>query len=270
MKKCIRCHIDKDDSCFGSLSRSSDGFHYLCKDCTKIEVRITSLAKGCGVGPHGDKREIVDGKILCFNCKELKPLKEFRKNDRTTNGVYYNCKKCYRIIYEQERIKIGYPIRNTRLVVNGLLKCNVCKEMLTIDKFPKRQQTPTGFDYRCISCTKKYFKVRQVKDQENRLKRIYSLTLKDYDNMLVSQNGLCALCGTPAIESSHRRLQVDHDHETGKVRGLLCGNCNAFIGMADDSIEKLLNGVEYLKKHKSISNNIIYNNNNTIMDNVNV
>lgn len=73
------------------------------------------------------------------------------------------------------------------------------------------------------------------------LKR-YGITAEDYDHMFAEQNGLCAICGRP----DSRALSVDHDHETGKVRGLLCSKCNFLLGYADDDPEILTRAIEYL------------------------
>jgi len=66
--------------------------------------------------------------------------------------------------------------------------------------------------------------------------RRYGITVDDYDHMLRQQNGLCAICGQPPNESGKRaatRLSVDHDHETKRVRGLLCRPCNMTIGLVE-------------------------------------
>jgi hypothetical protein len=77
------------------------------------------------------------------------------------------------------------------------------------------------------------------------LKRNHDMTKKDYENMLVIQNNVCAICGKP--NKQKRRLCVDHDHKTGKVRGLLCVDCNVCLGNANDDIEILKNMIDYLK-----------------------
>jgi hypothetical protein len=71
------------------------------------------------------------------------------------------------------------------------------------------------------------------------LKR-YGITSKDFETMLEKQNGACAVC------KKKKKLCVDHDHETGKVRGLLCRACNTAIGNLGDSHEGLLNAAQYL------------------------
>lgn len=73
----------------------------------------------------------------------------------------------------------------------------------------------------------------------------YGLTPAEYDRMLAKQGGRCAACGT---ESD--RLQVDHCHESGKVRGILCPNCNSALGHAQDDIDRLQRLISYLRLHQ--------------------
>ena len=56
--------------------------------------------------------------------------------------------------------------------------------------------------------------------------RMYGITIEDYDRMYEEQGGRCAICRTDQPGGAGERFSVDHDHETGKVRGLLCNNCN--------------------------------------------
>ena len=80
---------------------------------------------------------------------------------------------------------------------------------------------------------------------ENKLKRLYDMTLTEYDEMLESQGNGCWICGrTPGEEG--KRLAVDHNHITGKPRALLCGDCNRGIGMFRDSPQLTAKATEYL------------------------
>jgi len=82
---------------------------------------------------------------------------------------------------------------------------------------------------------------------ENRISRIrlYGIDVEDYERMLFEQDGVCAICKEP---SSGRALDIDHDHKTGKVRGLLCSNHNRALGLFSDDIILLLRATEYLVK----------------------
>lgn len=70
------------------------------------------------------------------------------------------------------------------------------------------------------------------------------MTLKQYDEMFEKQSGVCKICGD--INKSGRRLCVDHDHKTGKIRGLLCCACNSLIGYAKDDLLILKSAINYL------------------------
>ena len=77
-----------------------------------------------------------------------------------------------------------------------------------------------------------------------RLLKTYGITLEDYDVLYEKQNGVCAICGLPEITL---RLQVDHCHATGKIRGLLCLYCNNVIGKANDDTVILKKAIKYLE-----------------------
>lgn len=79
------------------------------------------------------------------------------------------------------------------------------------------------------------------------LRNRYGITLEDYNTMLESQNGVCAACKTPS--DTTRRLCVDHCHNTGKIRGLLCFKCNAILGLSHDSIDILRSAIDYIENN---------------------
>ena len=88
--------------------------------------------------------------------------------------------------------------------------------------------------------------------RESSLKKNYGIGIADFNVMLSKQNNVCAICGKPEKDLNHntgtpRNLAVDHDHKTGKIRGLLCGNCNKGLGKFLDDPELLLKAVNYLK-----------------------
>src|SRR5271167_40528 len=70
-----------------------------------------------------------------------------------------------------------------------------------------------------------------------KLKNRYGITIEQFEEMLIKQNGLCAICNN--LPEEGKRLNVDHDHKTNKVRALLCRNCNLLIGHANDQINLL-------------------------------
>ena len=88
------------------------------------------------------------------------------------------------------------------------------------------------------------------------LKRNYGITMTDFASMYVFQNGKCAICNNPETTMLHgktRDLSVDHCHDTGKIRGLLCNACNHILGEAKDNVKTLLAAAAYLEKHSAKS-----------------
>ncbi len=102
----------------------------------------------------------------------------------------------------------------------------------------------------CKACITVYHKSPEGKAKQKRatrkylLKAQYNLTEDKYDAMVEQQDGMCAICEGP---SQAERLSIDHDHVTGRVRGLLCGRCNSMLGFALDKTETLRRATMYLE-----------------------
>ena len=92
----------------------------------------------------------------------------------------------------------------------------------------------------------------KLKSQDRRYRKTYNISLEVYQALLESQNGLCAICEKSEsilINSKARNLAVDHDHKTGKIRGLLCIGCNQALALAKEDINTLGKMIAYIKKH---------------------
>lgn len=89
--------------------------------------------------------------------------------------------------------------------------------------------------------------------RSNQLIKTYGITLQDYADLMSKQDGKCAICRQPALggHTSTRSLHVDHNHKTGKVRGLLCHKCNPALGQFNESIERVSAALEYLKAYET-------------------
>lgn len=95
-----------------------------------------------------------------------------------------------------------------------------------------------------IERSKKWKEDNPEKARDIQLKK-YGITAKDYDSRLEEQKNLCAICRD---SRGKRNFHVDHDHSTGKVRGLLCGNCNVALGLMRDNPEFLEAAISYLSQ----------------------
>lgn len=138
--------------------------------------------------------------------------------------------------------------------------CTKCKEELPLSEFHKDKSQPHGYHYTCKKCrseaNRKYYSssIGQIKNRSYKLLSRYNLTLEQYEQMLIDQNYKCAICGSTDNKSSqHNSFMVDHCHETGEVRGLLCNLCNSVLGKARDDVKILRKSIEYLEKYNALS-----------------
>ncbi len=125
--------------------------------------------------------------------------------------------------------------------------CKQCSEEKNDSEFAEDRRNKSGLQTNCRSCNNENKKSSY--DSYTRWElglRKYNISTIEYAELLASQNDSCALCGKHS--SNHRRrLSVDHDHKTGRVRGLLCDKCNKGIGCLGDSLEGLERAIKYLR-----------------------
>lgn len=129
-----------------------------------------------------------------------------------------------------------------------LYTCPKCKQQYTAEHFLKRSSLIGLRAKLCLKCRDKF--LNQMKNGPRTpfdygLKHKYGIREADFNKMEQDQNGKCAICFKVPERG---RLVVDHDHNTGKVRGLLCNTCNSGMGKLGDSIENLESAVLYLKR----------------------
>ena len=93
-------------------------------------------------------------------------------------------------------------------------------------------------------CRKNRDKINE-NQKTTRIKRLYGITLEQFETLLKNQGGGCAICGK---EKKKYRLAIDHDHKTGRVRGILCSPCNRALGILGDSIDGLQKATQYLNQ----------------------
>lgn len=80
---------------------------------------------------------------------------------------------------------------------------------------------------------------------EYQLQRAYGISLEEFDRLVKKQNGRCAICSEAFSKTPH----VDHDHQTGQIRGLLCLPCNTGLGFFQDSVVLLAHAIVYLEEN---------------------
>lgn len=93
---------------------------------------------------------------------------------------------------------------------------------------------------KCLPCLKRY-------QRERHYHRKYGIRIEDYERLLEQQGGKCALCGSPYPNGNSTYFSVDHCHDTGRVRGLLCFPCNSVLGRLGDTPESVNLILQYLR-----------------------
>jgi hypothetical protein len=132
-------------------------------------------------------------------------------------------------------------------------ECTVCKELKSPDEFYNCSKNVDGKQYRCKVCDNKAVKDYRARNSEQfkaiqrsaNLKHRYGMTPEDYENMFDSQNRCCKICGEHELDNN-ARFVVDHCHDTGRVRGILCNSCNRGLGYFGDCPHNLRDAADYL------------------------
>lgn len=154
----------------------------------------------------------------CTKCGKTKPLEAFDRQTGTRDGLRPDCKACV-----AARRKASYARNKER-------------ELERVRRW--QQDNSERFRaYRAEYRDKRDFRAEH-------LRRTFGLTPDDDDRMLAEQGGGCAICGRTPKPGKH--LHVDHDHETGRVRGLLCFGCNVGVGSLQHDERRIQRAIAYL------------------------
>ena len=135
-------------------------------------------------------------------------------------------------------------------------KCTRCGEVKELSLFSKNSKNRGGLMAQCKSCKAAYDRARRerlkgvlaIKAKERHLKRYkmwkYGITNEQWDDLFDKQERCCAICKTR--DPNKGQWCTDHDHDSGKVRGILCHHCNRALGLFGDSASNLSTALDYL------------------------
>ncbi len=108
--------------------------------------------------------------------------------------------------------------------------CSKCLRRKPVSAFYKLARATSGCASACKECQKQYEQTEQARllDQQRHRRSKYGITVEEWDRLHQEQQNCCAICGVHESRLK-RQLDVDHDHDTGKIRGLLCNYCNKIL-----------------------------------------
>jgi hypothetical protein len=129
-----------------------------------------------------------------------------------------------------------------------LLRCSKCGLTKPPDNFPKNKNSKTGYHCYCKPCHSRQRRDSLARnhggsERHYHLKQRYGIGAAEVDELIREQGGLCVVCG------EREAKQVDHDHETGAVRGILCLLCNAAMGAFHDDPALIRRAIGYVREH---------------------
>lgn len=159
---------------------------------------------------------------ICTKCGVEKPYREFNKRRASSDGLNTRCKSCLSNIRKKD------------------------SKRKAKDRQYKRDKYENDKEYRenRKSYSREWHVRNKSRSRDNQLSRKYGLNQEDLDDLINQQENRCAICGDEFQETPN----IDHCHETGKVRGLLCRTCNVGLGHFKDNLELLQSAIRYLEE----------------------
>jgi hypothetical protein len=184
----------------------------------------------------------------CRCCGAEKAFSEFSPSKKNRDGLVSHCKACLRDRGARDRdARRGSPpsCKTARVTPEGMKWCPSCEAFLSVEAFGRNRSTADGRTAYCKPCHNEIGRTnrerRHGSTREYHLRRRYGIGVAEYDNMVEAQGGLCALCREREPE------HVDHDHLTGRIRGVLCSCCNQGLGNFRDNVAALKAAIDYLE-----------------------
>ncbi|WUN04179.1 endonuclease VII domain-containing protein [Streptomyces virginiae] len=168
----------------------------------------------------------------CSRCGEEKPHREFASKRANLDGLQRHCRACGDESHRKRERTMGRLSRPS--APEGHKFCLGCGEERPHSEWHRNRSASDGLATRCKAC-------RAIEGRAGHLKRAYGITEAERERMIASQGGTCCICETaPAVH-------VDHCHKTGRVRGVLCFNCNTAIGLLGESPGTIERAIAYLE-----------------------
>jgi len=221
------------------------------------------LVKDLGM-QYATKKSKEKTRFAIFKCACGADFRSLVKDIKTSKT--HRCLKC-------SRFKI--TTKAIRSKETGMKICQKCKVDKPLNKFHKNKNTGDGYSYRCKICDskarKKYYDTSEsgrarayAKNRERYLLNKYGISTEKYNELLKVQHSCCAICEISLKEYQNKdgsksgkdkrpkMFAVDHDHETNKIRGLLCNECNRGLGLLGDTLNSITKARDYIK-----GNNVI-------------
>ncbi len=192
----------------------------------------------------------------CTKCGAEKPHTDFHKDSLRKDGLNSWCITCVREARKNNyggKRKVGEAaykssrenIKNGIIIYKQCIKCDITQSEM---EFNKNVQSKDGLQSWCITCARDQSAIyEKTRGKFIRIKKKYGITKEEYHNLIESQNGLCPICNLSLNGDS--QIDIDHNHKTNKVRGVLHTLCNKGLGCFDDEPQRFRNAIKYLENN---------------------
>ncbi|MDQ0682730.1 MULTISPECIES: endonuclease VII domain-containing protein [Streptomyces] len=170
----------------------------------------------------------------CSACQQFLPVGAFASNSSRPDGLQANCRECAAEYYRRRQEAQGKTVRVKVPVPRGHKRCPQCEQAKPHSEWEHNKSSSDGWSSYCREC-------RAERNRISYFKRKYGLSPAELDAMVAEQQGICCICLAAPAE------HVDHCHETGRVRGVLCFSCNAALGQFKDRPDVMRRAATYLE-----------------------
>jgi hypothetical protein len=183
----------------------------------------------------GRPKPTPEGFKYCSGCKQTLPLESFGLHKGGSQGRRNQCRECRNTennLWSKQNIERVSKWRKTNpdKLKEQRDRWNRSEAKKVVDK--KWKASHPNYKY---------------------IPSEYGMSIEDYQELFDEQGGVCAICGNPETRQTEEKfnwLCIDHNHETGEIRGLLCSKCNRSLGLFGDSIDFLYDAVRYLERYE--------------------
>lgn len=222
-RTCTKCGKEKDLTKFGKNRRQTGGRRTECKACFVTRTTLWARKAQKMVGNIIDKR--------CSTCHHTKPITEFNAHAISKDGYSSACRTC-----EAKRCKQWRDKNPERCRYWARKACSREKTLYKNSATFRAKRQAYNHQYTIKNR-------RRIRDQK--LRKQYGISLRLFYQTFSKQHRRCAICNT-TTPKGHGKWHTDHNHTTGKFRGILCHHCNMLLGNAKDDVRILAKAMKYL------------------------
>lgn len=178
---------------------------------------------------------ILEGLRVCYQCNKIKEITYFGKDKDKRDGFVTKCKECLGVGVGRKRLRgsMYKTIDGEKYIV-----CVTCNETKSLEHYYTSKTVKSGYQHECKDCNKEFSRKRHMI-------RNYNISEQELDYYLSACDNSCEICGDSFNDT---RMNIDHNHLSGKFRGLLCGKCNMALGLMRDSLSNLESAANYIKE----------------------